>query len=486
MSNLALVKRSELWDCLNRGESIHDAIRRIGLDKARELARSSKADREAVETVARMAALDVHDPAVAYAGFAMTSLPHSAPMIFDESLGRNVESLIWERANGPFRMMIQANKVMVGSANIDVGIPYGAYARLILVHVMTEAMKGNTRYVEIGKSMYEFLGRIGVRRGGNTYAAIKDQNLRLMGANITFGRQYSDGELSLTGRVDGTANKTRTRDGFANFRFFDRGIHGDDDGVWNGQLKLSEAFFEEIQNKPVLLAEQALGELKSRSGAIDLYLWLAYRLPYIQRQETVRWSALFSQFGAGQYSKITGTFKSRFIDNLKQALLVYPGAMVEVATSGIILQPSPPAVGPERLHIVPSLTGLKADSGFKAETTKSPPGKPQPGSADPIMPRPNATRATLVTNSPTQRPSSQQPGLLQPTLFDPQEMNEYRVTTWMTGLGDEKANTLYRKYGVMIGVKPADLRWKFLAFRVEVLRESEASALKILGYKKVN
>jgi hypothetical protein len=49
-----------------------------------------------------------------------------------------------------------------------------------------------------------------------------------------------------------------------------------------------------------------------------------------------------AQFGGG-FGKLSH-FKPRFMDNLKLALAVYPGARVDVDDSGLVLYPSRPPV----------------------------------------------------------------------------------------------------------------------------------------------
>jgi hypothetical protein len=64
-------------------------------------------------------------------------------------------------------------------------------------------------------------------------------------------------------------------------------------------VELSETFFKAIKDRPVPVSEAAIRALGEQSLAIDLYLWLAYRLHVLERPISLSWAALHSQFGGG-------------------------------------------------------------------------------------------------------------------------------------------------------------------------------------------
>jgi hypothetical protein len=76
--------------------------------------------------------------------------------------------------------------------------------------------------------------------------------------------------------------------------------------------------------------------------AIDIYIWLAYRLHSLSAPVPVSWAAVHGQFGAG--FQFVRHLKPRFAESLKIALAVYPEAKVTVVPEGLILHPSAPAV----------------------------------------------------------------------------------------------------------------------------------------------
>ena len=80
----------------------------------------------------------------------------------------------------------------------------------------------------------------------------------------------------------------------------------------------------------------------TRSLAIDVYIWLAYRLHSLMKPTPISWAAVHAQFGAG--FRLIRQIKPTFVEALNLALAVYPEARVDADKQGLVLHPSPPAV----------------------------------------------------------------------------------------------------------------------------------------------
>ncbi|MGB5658919.1 MAG: replication protein RepA [Thermoanaerobaculia bacterium] len=115
-------------------------------------------------------------------------------------------------------------------------------------------------------------------------------------------------------------------------------------GLWETSVTLSSGFYQEIAKRPVPIDFRTLKALRSPL-AMDIYGWLTYRMSYLERpSKTIPWRALQSQFGC-DYTR-THTFKERFVDKVRQVLLLYPEARLTIRRSGIILRPSPTHITP--------------------------------------------------------------------------------------------------------------------------------------------
>jgi Plasmid encoded RepA protein len=112
-------------------------------------------------------------------------------------------------------------------------------------------------------------------------------------------------------------------------------------GEWARHVKLSDAFFEHLMDHAVPLSEEAVSRLKHSSLALDLYVWLTYRLHALRKETLVPWHALGEHFGSESGHR---QLAFRLKEVLKDVVAVYPGADIEAIQRGLILRPSKPSV----------------------------------------------------------------------------------------------------------------------------------------------
>ena len=117
--------------------------------------------------------------------------------------------------------------------------------------------------------------------------------------------------------------------------------------LWQEKVRLDEGFYQSLIEHPLPLREAAIRQISNRSMAIDLYIWLAYRLHVLNAPVGISWPALHGQFGEG-YREIR-FFRRDVFAPLKLALAVYPEARVEFdEKKGLTLFPTPPPVSERR------------------------------------------------------------------------------------------------------------------------------------------
>jgi hypothetical protein len=303
---------------------IHDLLTAKG--KAATLA--TGADRAVVEAATSYLSDEDNGLGFAYSGWAQCALPHKklAP---EATWGINSEKV---------RLIVEpGRRPIADSDDLEfVGVPYGAHARLILLYLQTEALRTNSREVELGRSLRQWLGRLDISVGGKTGRSVKDQAERISRCRLTF-------HLSTGGAASGLVQQN----------VVDRALFIDEGGgERQGRLaletaKLSEGFFEQLQKHPVPLEEAAIKALSNNGPALDAYLWLAYRLHSLKAERLISWTAVKGQFGTG-FSSLSN-FKSKFgsaSGPLAMAQAVYPDARFEVLPKGVLLKPSKPPVAP--------------------------------------------------------------------------------------------------------------------------------------------
>ncbi len=294
----------------------------LGIQQALGLA-STVLDRRCVEAAHSVLTDEEAAPGYIHAGFAMTALPH-----------KRTDALEWLRDGADIRLRIESGKSHDGTV---AGIPFGYVARLILLYLQTEAIKTKSREVELGRSMHSWLKAMGLNSGGKGYEAVREQSRRLSLCRLTFYRLADGGEAIMNGSFVREAILP-TRDA------------GSQLSLWRETVVLDEIFFESLVRHPLPVRESAIRAMAGRSMAIDLYVWLAYRLHHLTRPTRVPWPAIYRQFGAG--FALPRQFKAHARDALALALAAYPEAKVRVDDEALTLLPSPAPI-PERIKPSP-------------------------------------------------------------------------------------------------------------------------------------
>ncbi len=171
---------------------------------------------------------------------------------------------------------------------------------------------------------------MGLRATGGergTIAPVREQALRLASCHFTLEWDGDDG----------------TRAGLRRFRIAS-GMEriGEAGGHWPEAVELSQEFHDHLRAHAVPLDNRAIAHLAGSALALDLYAFLAYRLPRLREPLRLSWAAVTAQFGTADTPPRKMAQLIR--DALTEVRAAYPDARVEVVREGLILRQSPPSV----------------------------------------------------------------------------------------------------------------------------------------------
>jgi hypothetical protein len=289
-----------------------------GRDRTCELLGASK--QGLIDITAEVLADETQRIGITYAGFCLTALPHK----------RLPDDRAWKKPGNAVTLLIEPGRQLVNDEEILHGVPYGAHARMILLYLQTQAMRTKSPRIELGRSMRNWMERMGISYGGNTVRALRDQAARLSSCSLKFF----------------WANESAR--GFQRAAIIKRGLSflipqdSRQEVLWEDEVVLDPDFFQALQDHPVPLRDAAIRALKERSLSLDLYVWLAYRLHALREDTAVSWSALQMQFATpGQKP---WHFRQGFMEAFTAALAAYPEARVSLHDNGVVLHPSRPPV----------------------------------------------------------------------------------------------------------------------------------------------
>lgn len=305
--------------------------------KGRQEALTLDIERSIIDAAAAYMADEDGTTAFLFSGWCQAALPHRK---LPDAQG-------WQIDGDRVRLIVEPGMRGTDHGKPEpVGVPYGSRARLILLRLQSEALRTQCREVELGKSLRDWLKKMGIPVGGRSLKDVRDQTERISRCRLTFEVRQGD------------------RVGMAAQRIMESAIFLDpiDDDSGQGSLfaqtaRLSQEFFDTLQRHPVPLEESAVRAISNNSMALDAYAWLAYRLHSLVKPTPVSWRALKQQFGAG-FNRLDN-FKASFSGAVKLALAVYPAARIDESSTGLIMHPSLPPVTPKR-GSVPSRPGNRA------------------------------------------------------------------------------------------------------------------------------
>jgi hypothetical protein len=297
--------------------TVHDLVADKGRQGALEL---GAYDRSVIEAAAGY--LGDEDTAIGYlySGWCQAALPHRK-LPDDEG---------WQIQSDHTSLIVEPGmKLGLAGKPVPVGIPYGSRAKLILIYLQTEAIRTQSREIELGRSLRAWLTRLGITVSGPSAAAVRDQAERISRCRLTFQVQK--------GGATGLVNQNIVDEAL----FLESADEGQG-SLFLNTAKLSEGFYAQLRRHPVPLEEAAIKQLSNNSMALDAYAWLAYRLHSLRSPTLVPWPSLMGQFGGGFGQR--KHFKPRFLASVRLAMAVYPGARVDEDPEGLILHQSPPPV----------------------------------------------------------------------------------------------------------------------------------------------
>ncbi len=254
-------------------------------------------------------------------------LPHTDP-----------KALGWSRKNGNFTLTVKSGIGADENGQFKpFGVPYGSIPRLILAWLNSEAIHNaqdsnntNPQRIYLGRSLSDFLDKIGIDRSGGKKGGItrfKNQAEKLFRAEIT---------VTSTGLDMISERDMKVADG----RFFFWDIaNPEQTTLWESAIELSDRFYALLIKTPVPLDWRILKGIKQSPMALDLYMWLTHRLSYLKEPIAIRWETLEQQLGADIENN--RMFKHQVRKHLKKIEAVWKDLKIDTSQADVIkLYPS--------------------------------------------------------------------------------------------------------------------------------------------------
>lgn len=227
--------------------------------------------------------------------FVMCNFPHKRPADSAKP---------YERRNGDFVLKIVPDP--------DYGVPFGR-DRIWPIYLSTVAVCQKSPIIRFSRAT-EILDLFAMPKGGAQFERLVEGFKRIFSSTIIFGPRESVLQQSLSFVDEDPAETPSLAFAKARFHFIDEAkLWYERDNQSNRHfrenvIKLNQTFFQEIMAHPIPADLEAIRGLAASPGALDLYMWLAYRCYTIKGPDPVSIPlfgshGLVHQIGSEQYTR---------------------------------------------------------------------------------------------------------------------------------------------------------------------------------------
>jgi hypothetical protein len=263
--------------------------------------------------------------------FCQTALPY-----------REIKERVWERSNGHVQISVEAGRTFNTQENrwVNLPVPFGPKARIIMIHLDTEAVLKQSRRVDIQDSMTAFVKTLQgrsptgpeLRKFMGQSAAISTAMFRLFSATNPNSPQQVNVPIVSGFELWYPKNDCQRT-------------------LWPSFVELSEKYYETLIKHAVPLDHRAIAALQHNALALDIYKWLAQRLCRVNPKAPmfIPWPAVQLQFGQG-YTRLRD-FRAIFLKTLAMVMTQYPAGRVGGDQRGLTLHHSRPPIAPKIIAV---------------------------------------------------------------------------------------------------------------------------------------
>ena len=273
-------------------------------------------------------------------------LPAAAVMCFFPQRQLPTGVYDWQMSHGECELLIEGGRISKRGEPRNFrhcSVPSGYLARLLFTYISGQAIKMQSRSVELGHSMTQFMKRLGIavdgRSGKKLVTAVED----IAAASFYLG--YWDQDGSTHTKFARVANRTS---------FWQMPKDENQVTLWTPEMIISSDFYEQLHEHRVPIDLAHLSRLTRSPRRMDLYTWLSYRTHAIRegRRDAIPVRYLQPVFAPDVQS--LRLFKQRLKSDLVAIGKIYSRFRAEVVEDALVLQRSPPPVPPATSILLPS------------------------------------------------------------------------------------------------------------------------------------
>lgn len=238
-----------------------------------------------------------------------------------------------EKRQGNMSLVVNAGEIMSPTGEwMPQPLPFGPKARLIMMHLCSEAVRQKSATIDIAETFTAFVREMGFSKSGGKkgpLTAFREQINALAACDLKIGT------------FNGQRAKTSSFKPIDEFEVW-LSANPSQRSLWPSTVTFSPLMFESLQRHALPVNAQAVKAFAGSARKLDLYFWLGYRLYNINSPLRISWSALQEQFGQG-FAR-PRAFRAQLAEEIAHIQEVFPKLPLKLTEEGIQLQPADPNI----------------------------------------------------------------------------------------------------------------------------------------------
>ena len=212
-------------------------------------------------------------------------------------------------------------------------VPFGPKARLVLMHLCSQAVTQKSPTIEIAESFTGFVRDMGFSDSGGKRGplhAFKEQLNALAACTMRITVWNGHGGMR-TRNITPIEEMSLWLSNDPNQR-----------SLWSSTVTFSPAMYESLKRHALPLNAQVIRAFSASARKLDLYFWLGWRMHNLSRPLTLSWQSLYEQFGGA--NRNPRDFKRHFKDDLREVKEVLTRLPTQLSEHGLMISPADPSV----------------------------------------------------------------------------------------------------------------------------------------------
>lgn len=242
---------------------------------------------------------------------------------------QDIEVREYERRQGRMSLVVEAGKLMSSTGKWErQPLPFGSRARLLMLHLCSEAIRQQSQTIEIADSLTAFIQDMGFevtggKNGSLTY--FKQQVNALAACRLHIG-VWGNGGASTIETKPFSKMEVWLPDS-PNQKM-----------LWPSTITFSREFYDNLTARALPINNHVIRAFAGSARKLDLLFWLSYRLKNLSTPLVLSWDALQEQFGDGFSRK--RDFRRQLAEEVADLKSVLPKLPLTLSEYGLSLAPA--------------------------------------------------------------------------------------------------------------------------------------------------